>query len=276
MRKRVPAVEGQFYTGNPASLLAQVSMYIDSANIEPSKNRVLGIISPHAGYIYSGPTAGFAFARIRGINVKRAILVGRSHRYLFQGLALADYEVFETSLGNFPVDTTFYETIEKIVPVKRYNAPHQYEHCLEVLLPFLYVSLGILPIVPILLGEEPSLEHYEYGKKIASVATENDIVIASTDLSHYLPESQANKIDNETIEAIKRKDPSELVKGLTTEKYSMCGAPAVLLAMGFSSYFGDYKVIPLDYSTSAKTSGDYSAVVGYTSISFEITSETKN
>jgi len=270
MKKRYPAVEGQFYPANPGSLLAQVSMYIDIAKVEPSQNRVLGIISPHAGYIYSGPTAGYAFARIRGANIKRAILIGRSHRYLFQGLALADYDCFVTSLGEFPIDTSFYEAIEETLPAKRYNAPHQYEHCLEVLLPFLYASLGIIPIVPILLGEEPSLEHFEIGKKLASIADKTDIIIASTDLSHYLPESQANKIDSSTIEAIKLKDPMNLVRGIMTEKYSMCGAPAVLTAMGFSSYFGDYEVILLDYSTSARTSNDYSAVVGYTSISFEI------
>ncbi|MCX8065636.1 MAG: AmmeMemoRadiSam system protein B [Candidatus Hydrogenedentes bacterium] len=270
MGVRYPAVEGQFYPASPASLLAQVSMYIDSAKIEQPKNKVLGIISPHAGYIYSGPTAGYAFARIRGLTVNRVILVGRSHRYLFHGLALADYDSFKTSVGEFPVDNTFYNDIEEIVQAKKYNAPHQYEHCLEVLLPFIYGSLGIVPIVPILLGEEPSLEHYEYGRKIASIANENDLIIASTDLSHYLPESYANKIDKETIEAIKQKNLTDLVEGLATEKYSMCGAPAVLLAMGFSSYFGDYTVTLLDYSTSARTSGDYSSVVGYASISFEL------
>lgn len=273
MKKRYPAVEGQFYPSNPGTLLAQVSMFIDSAKVEPSKNKVLGIVSPHAGYIYSGPTAGHAFARIRGTNAKRAFLIGRSHRYLFYGLALGEYDCFVTPFGEFPVDTSIYETIENLLPAKRYNQPHQYEHCLEVLLPFLYVSLGIIPIVPILLGEEPSLEHYEIGKKLASIANENDIVIASTDLSHYLPESQANKIDNLTIEAIKSKDPKELVSGLSTEKYSMCGAPAVISVMGFASCFGDYEVIHLDYSTSARTSGDYSAVVGYASLSFEIPKE---
>ncbi len=269
MPKRHPAVCGQFYPSNPSTLLAQVSLYIEQSCVSPSPNRVLSIISPHAGYVYSGLSAGFAFSRIRGQQIDRVILVGRSHRYSFDGLALCEYDSFLTPVGEFPVDIDFYNTITKEFPCCINNS-HLYEHCLEVMLPFLFVSNGTLPIVPILLGKEPSQEYFEYGKKLAKISQKRDLLIASTDLSHYLPEEEANKIDTNTIQAILEKDINKIIQGIKNETCSMCGASAVIFAMGFSSYFGDYNTHLLNYTTSGKTSGDYSSVVGYASISFEL------
>ncbi len=273
MSKRHPAVSGQFYPSNPSTLLAQVSMYIEQSGISPSTHRVLSLIAPHAGYMYSGPIAGFAFSRIRGQKVNRVILIGRSHRYAFDGLALCEYDAFLTPLGEFPVDKEFYEKLVKNLPCCTNNS-HLYEHCLEVMLPFVFGSIGTVPIVPILLGKEPSQEHFESGKILASLSKNGDLLIASTDLSHYLPEEEANKIDTNTINTILGKDPREIINGIKNETCSMCGASAVVFAMGYASYFGNYDTHLLNYSTSGKTSGDYSAVVGYASISFEL-NETK-
>ncbi len=269
MQKRLPAVSGQFYPSNPSSLLAQVSMYIEQSGVSPSTHRVLSIIAPHAGYMYSGPTAGFAFSRIRGQKINRVILIGRSHRYSFDGLALCEYDTFSTPLGEFPIDNAFYDKLKKNLPCCINNS-HLYEHCLEVMLPFLFVSIGTVPIVPILLGEEPSQEHFEHGKALASLSQNGDLLIASTDLSHYLPEEEANKIDYYTIQTILEKDIEKIIRGIKNETCSMCGASAVVFAMGYASYFGNYDVHLLNYSTSGKTSGDYSAVVGYASMSFEL------
>lgn len=273
MSKRSPAVSGQFYPANPSTLLAQVSMYIEQSGITPPSHRVLSIIAPHAGYMYSGPTAGFAFSRIRGQKVSRVILIGRSHRYAFDGLALCEYDTFSIPLGEFPVDTAFYEKLMHNLPCCINNS-QLYEHCLEVMLPFVFCSIGTVPIVPILLGKEPSQEHFDYGKILASLSQNGDLVIASTDLSHYLPEEEANKVDNNTIQAILEKDIEKIIRGIKNETCSMCGASAVIFAMGYSSYFGNYDVHFLNYSTSGKTSGDYSSVVGYVSMSFEL-DETK-
>ncbi|MGC9054837.1 MAG: AmmeMemoRadiSam system protein B, partial [Candidatus Hydrogenedens sp.] len=256
MSKRYPAVSGQFYPNNPSTLLAQVSIYIEQSGVSPSPDRVLSIIAPHAGYMYSGLTAGFAFARIRGQKISRIILVGRSHRYTFDGLALCEYESFLTPVGEFPIDTTFNLSLMKHLPCC-VNSAHIYEHCLEVMLPFLYGSIGTIPIVPILLGKEPSQRHLEYGKIIASLSQNGDLVIASTDLSHYLPEKEANQIDTNTIHAILDKDVEKIIQGIEMGTCSMCGASAVILAMGFSSFFGNYDVHLLNYTTSGKTSGDY-------------------
>ncbi len=272
MPKRHPAVSGQFYPPNPSNLLAQVSLYIEQAKVKPSTNRVLSVVSPHAGYMYSGPTAGYAFSRIRGQKINRVVLIGRSHRYYFDGLSIVDYDSFLTPLGEFPIDNDFNEVMKKKLPCCLNNA-HQYEHCLEVMLPFLFGSIGIVPIVPILLGREPSLEYYECGKILASLTKEGDLLIASTDLSHYLPEEEANKIDNNTIQAILDKDIEKIINGIKNETCSMCGASAVIFAMGYSSYFGEYNVYLLNYSTSGKTSGDYTSVVGYASLSFEINND---
>ncbi|HOQ33494.1 MAG TPA: AmmeMemoRadiSam system protein B [Candidatus Hydrogenedens sp.] len=269
MSKRHPAVSGQFYPSNPSTLLAQVSIYIEQSGVSPSSGRVLSIIAPHAGYMYSGPTAGFAFARIRGQKINRVILIGRSHRYTFNGLAICEYESFLTPVGEFPVDEAFNYTLMQKLPFCT-NSSHIYEHCIEVMLPFLYGSIGTVPIVPILLGKEPSQKHFEYGKTLASLSGDGDLLIASTDLSHYLPEKEANQIDTNTIHAILDKDVEKIIRGIESGTCSMCGASAVVFAMGFASYFGNYDVHLLNYTTSGKTSGDYSSVVGYASMSFEL------
>lgn len=273
MSKRHPAVSGQFYPSNPSTLLAQVSMYIEQSNIVPSSHQVTSIIAPHAGYMYSGPTAGFAFARIRNQKINRVILLGRSHRYYFDGLAICDYDSFLTPVGEFPIDIDFYNKLMKKLPCCS-NSSHTYEHCLEVMLPFLFGSVGITPIVPILLGKEPLIEHHEYGNILASLCQDNDLLIASTDFSHYLPEEEANRIDNYTISLILEKDIIKIIDGIKNETCSMCGASAVVFAMGYASYFGNYDVHLLNYSTSGKTSGNYTAVVGYAAMSFELNKTT--
>jgi len=149
------------------------------------------------------------------------------------------------------------------------SEPHILEHGLEVQLPFLYAACGgPVPLVPVLFGSHSSW-HGELGRELANMLTEDDLVIASTDLSHYLSQEKANEIDERTVNAILSKDIDDVGRGIDEQRYSMCGAAAVICAMAFASAIGAGNWQLLDYRTSGEASKDYNQVVGYAAISIE-------
>lgn len=265
---RQAAVAGQFYPADPGKLERMVDSYITAAPVEPAPDNVAAILSPHAGYIYSGPTMGYAFARIRGKRPKRVILLGGSHRYRIPTASVFDKGSFSTPLGDFSVDEAFAEQLSQTFDTCPPD-PHLFEHSLEVMLPFLNSAIGTVPIVPVLFGFPEEDWHERAGEFMASIADPDDLVIASSDLSHYLSEKQANEQDKRTLDAVLTQDCREVVEGLTNDTLSMCGGAAVVAAMAYAAARGAKKWSLLDYRTSAATSGDYSRVVGYAAMTME-------
>lgn len=268
MNARKPSVAGRFYPAAPEQLIRNVNQYITEAPIEPAPEKVVALIAPHAGYLFSGPTAGFAYARVQGKKPKRVILAGCSHRYRIQTASVYESGAFEIPTGTFPIDEPFAREVAKYLKSAN-DIPHDQEHCLEVQLPFLQQALGTVPLVPILFGGPAHTWHVEMGRLLASMIDENDLFIASTDLSHYLPEYEANKIDKRTIEAILSKDTTAVLDGLQIEAFSMCGESAVAVGMAFAMARNAHAWSLLDYRTSATASGDQEHVVGYAAISLE-------
>jgi len=268
MGTRKPAVAGQFYPGHEEDLARMVQQYIDETGLAPAPERVAAVVAPHAGYVYSGRTAAFAFARIRGAKPKRVILLGCSHRYPLATASVFDTGSFESPLGVFPVDEHFAKGLAQEWESESI-LPHQQEHALEVQLPFLWAALGETPIVPVLFGGPATLWHEEAGKRLAALADAGDIVVASTDLSHYLADSAAHQIDKRTLDAVLNKNCAAFCDGLVGGSYSMCGGAAVVAAMAFAKARGAEAWSLLDYQTSGATSGDLDRVVGYAAISME-------
>ncbi len=265
---RQPAVAGQFYPREPESLRRAAAQYIEEANVDPCPDSVTTIVSPHAGYIYSGPTAGHAFARIKGKEPKRAILLGCSHRYYVDTASVYTWGGFDTPLGTFPIDEPFAKTLAKETESTS-SEPHLLEHALEVQLPFLALAVGLVPIVPVLFGGPAGRWHAEVGQRLAEMSDETDLVVASTDLSHYLSEERANAIDQASIAAVLSKDWVTFAKGIEDQTCSMCGASAVTAAMAFALARRADEWRLLDYRTSGAASGDYERVVGYAALSME-------
>ncbi len=265
---RKPTVAGQFYPADPARLRSAVEEYMDSSGVTPALDQVVALIAPHAGYIYSGPTAGYAYARVKGKTPSRVILMGSSHRYRIDGACVFGAGTFETPLGPFPIDEAL---AKKIVgeEVSLSNEPHWNEHSLEVHLPFMHVAMGEAPIVPILFGGPPSGWHDDFGAKLATVAEEGDLVIASTDLSHYLSDDRAKEIDRATTDAVVAGDCKRFAEGIAQNEFSMCGAAAVAVAMAFARERSASERTLLDLRTSAAVAGDYNRVVGYAAITME-------
>jgi len=265
---RSPAVAGRFYSDDHARLRETVEAYIDTSGVQPAPDKVAGLLAPHAGYPYSGPAAGHAYARCKGKVPKRAILLGCSHHVPFAEAAIARAHWFDTPLGSFPVDRAFADQLEQTLDPGP-DAAHGPEHSLEVQLPFLACSTGIVPIVPILFGAPASQWHVDFGDRLAGLLHESDLVIASTDLSHFLSQDEANAIDTRSLEAVLTKNIQEFIDGISEKRYSMCGAAAVAAAMACAQARGADAWRLLDYRTSAGATGDTSRVVGYGAISME-------
>ncbi|HQE83276.1 MAG TPA: AmmeMemoRadiSam system protein B [Candidatus Hydrogenedentes bacterium] len=268
MTRRATAVAGQFYPSSPEKLAGAVRAFMDDSEVQPAPDAVRALIVPHAGYMYSGPTAGFAYQRIKGKQPKRVVLLGCSHRYAISRASVFVDGVFETPLGEFPIDSATARTLAQRTDSQSAE-PHLLEHALEVQLPFLHAACGgPVPLVPILFGSHSSW-HAELGRELADILGQDDLVVASTDLSHYLSQDKANQIDQRTLNAILSKDTDEVGWGIDEQRYSMCGSTAVICAMAFATATGADTWRLLDYRTSADASKDYSQVVGYAAVSME-------
>jgi AmmeMemoRadiSam system protein B len=205
---RLPAVAGQFYPADPEELRTEVNGFLAAAKIV-SEKIPKAIIAPHAGYPYSGPIAGSAYAclaRGRG-RFKRVVLLGPSHFVAFPGLAASSASVFQSPLGPIPVDEEALARARALPQVTTLDAAHQREHSLEVHLPFLQIALGKFKLVPLVVGDaEPN----EVGAVLNELWDGRETcVVISSDLSHYHDYQTAQQMDRETaltIESLNWRD----------------------------------------------------------------------
>ena len=265
---RKAAVAGQFYPAAPEALRRVTQQYIEESGVDPAPESVAAIVSPHAGYVYSGPTAGHAFARIQGKQPGRVVLLGCSHRFYIDTASVYTSGAFETPLGSFPIDEPFAAQLARETNSESVE-PHQLEHSLEVQLPFLAHAVGIVPIVPVLFGGPIRKWHADIGRRLAEMIDPGDLVIVSTDLSHYMSEPEANAVDKHSIDVVLAKDWQAFATGIEDQSCSMCGASAVSAAMACALARNAETWRVLDYRTSGAASGDYSRVVGYAALSME-------
>jgi MEMO1 family protein len=198
---RPPAVAGQFYPGDPVELKLEVTRFLSAANTTAGKIPK-AIIAPHAGYQYSGPIAGSAYACLaRGRSrFKRAVLLGPSHFVGFDGLAASSAAAFASPLGSIPVDEEALARIRTLPQVKTLDAAHRDEHSLEVHLPFLQIALGGFKLVPLVAGAATA---EEIGKVLNELwGGDETCIVISSDLSHYRDYATAQQIDRETARLI--------------------------------------------------------------------------
>lgn len=257
-RVRAAAVAGSFYPSDPAQLRAIVESMLEQARTagdEPSKPPK-AIITPHAGYIYSGPTAAHAYLQLSGgrASIRRVILLGPSHFVPLRGLALPRSSAFETPLGLVPMDPAAEARLRELAQVSISDAPHAREHSLEVQLPFLQVVLDEFELVPLVVGESP-------GSETGAVLDqfwggEETVIVISTDLSHYHDYDTARGIDQRTAEAIETLSTAEI------QPEQACGCRPL---NGMIDAARRHGLTPsrLDLRSSGDTAGPRDAVVGY-------------
>ena len=251
---RNPAVAGLFYPGDSGELRASVQTLLDQVGAQPGP-APKALIAPHAGYVYSGPVAASAYARLRPCHERytRVILLGPCHRVATSGLALSGADVFRTPLGDVPLDKGAIATLAPY-KVREFEPAHQFEHCLEVHLPFLQIVLGTFTLVPLVIGDAAPAT-------VAAVLNslwggEETLVVVSSDLTHYLAYAQACARDRRTCEAIERLQADRIEQG------DACGATPVRGLLIEARRRG-MQVTTLDLRNSGDTASGKDQVVGY-------------
>lgn len=263
---RIAAVAGMFYPSSPRKLEDEVRMLLDTSKPQKNIERVKGIVSPHAGYIYSGPTAAFAFNAVSDKNYKTVIIISPSHREYFPGISIYDGDAYETPLGAVPINN---EMRERLVADSKLIFSgilgHRAEHAVEVQLPFLQVTMKDFSIVPIVMGDQNKHCVNELAGKLAEVLDERTLIVASSDLSHYYSKADANRLDSIVEKRISTFDYEGLLADLETRKCEACGGGAIVSMMKAADMIQSKKSLVLSRSDSGDVSGDNSQVVGYLS-----------
>jgi len=262
-------VAGAFYPSDPLELSASVDFSISQAKVSlPENIRVLGVISPHAGYAYSGIVAGFSYKAIKGRDFNRVILLGPAHFYPFRGISVYPQGKFVVPIGSLSVDREFTQKILSLDFADSLTAAFEREHSLEVQLPFIIKSLGPkVKIVPVLFGTV----NYSQIKQLAGLLYQllqqdkKSLIIVSSDFSHYFTYQQASVMDKRTASYIRQIDPQGLAECVSMGKCQACGIYPILTFLEILKKYKSAQIKILKYANSGDTFGSKSKVVGYVS-----------
>ena len=267
MKIRSPRVAGSFYPSDREKLKNNLSEYFDNSQVFEKFNDIYGIISPHAGHIYSGLVAAYSYKIIKNSKIRKFIILAPSHQNFFQGFSIYPGDCYSTPLGNINLCK---EVITKLLSNKNIrlsNQGHEGEHSLEVQLPFLqYMFNNTFEIVPIVIGDfSPDMldsladSLYELSKD------EEFLVIASSDLSHFHSYEIARQIDGHLLELLESYDLDKIKSGILNNSIEACGITTIYTLMKFASMGDEAKLKIVDYRNSGDTAGDKFRVVGYAS-----------
>lgn len=258
---RPAAVAGAFYPGDASALADEVRRCLRAAGAAvPGERPPKAIIAPHAGYIYSGPVAGNAYARVAPLRgkVSRVVLAGPAHRVHVRGAAVPAAVAFATPLGDIPLDLAALQRLRSLPFVEVSDSAHAIEHSLEVHLPFLQVVLGDFLLVPVVVGGASPGQVAELLDTVWG--GEETLVVVSSDLSHFLPYAGARARDRRTADAILALEP-------TLDPEDACGAAPANGLLEVARRRG-LEVALVDLRNSGDTAGGRGQVVGYGSFVF--------
>lgn len=279
-KKRPPAVAGMFYPDSPRELKFLIDQCFRNSPYGPgrsppatSKRTIYGIVSPHAGYVYSGSIAANGFYEVSSSDFQHIVMVGPNHYGLGSGVATMREGVWETPLGNVEVSSELSMEISNRSGITDFDDfAHSKDHCLEVQLPFLQYTKQDFKIVPIVLMMQDIETAFDLGKAIADSVNnqnfESTLLIASSDLTHYEPNAEAHRKDGELIKTMLALDVHKFYAVLERLDVSACGYGAIASIMIAAKSLGATRGELLRYATSGDVTGDTSAVVGYSSIVF--------
>jgi AmmeMemoRadiSam system protein B len=263
---RPPQVAGYFYPSNPEKLRKDVKLLLDEAKPKEKVNNIFGIVSPHAGYIYSGKTAAHAYNLLVGKKYKRVVIISPSHSEYFPGISIFEGDAYETPLGRLKVDKEFSEKLETEdgIIFKGFEG-HRREHALEVQLPFLQYVLEEFNIVPVVMGEQSKRNIDALAKKLAEVANDETLIVASSDMSHFYSKSKADKLDSVVEKRVKEFDFNSLQNDLTDRNCEACGGGPIVVLMKAAKLKNIQHSMVLHRSDSSDVTGEEKEVVGYLS-----------
>jgi AmmeMemoRadiSam system protein B len=266
---RPSPIAGQWYPADPLRLATSVDGYLNSALLPEIAGEVVAIMAPHAGHRYSGPVAGYAFATLRGMKPDLVAVVSPMHYPYAQPLLTTAHSAYETPLGTIPIHKEALQSLDAILQdelgyglaaIK--NDP---EHSLEIELPFLQRVLGEgVRLLPIMVRDQSLRTAQGLGRALAkTLQGYSAILVASTDLSHFFPQSTAKILDEEVLRQVEAFDPEGVLLAEAEGRGFACGHGALAAVLWAAKDLGADSVKVLHHATSGDVTGDYGQVVGY-------------
>jgi AmmeMemoRadiSam system protein B len=266
---RPSSIAGQWYPGDARRLSSSVDGYMTAASQPEIKGQIIAAIVPHAGHIYSGPVAGYAFAAMRGLTPDLVVVISPSHYPYPQPLLTTAHQAYSTPLGSIRVDQEAVQALDAALQTELgfglSAVRRDPEHSLEIELPFVQRTFSNeYRLLPVMVRDQSLRTVSGLGKGLAAVLRGRDaILIASTDLSHFYTQQQAKELDGELLRRVEAFDPDAVLNAEEEGVGFACGRGAVAAVLWAAKALGADKVRILHYATSGDVTGDTSEVVGY-------------
>lgn len=259
---RSSVIAGTWYPGTKGELQRTVQDYLNRAELVELGGELVALISPHAGYIYSGQVAAYAYKQVEGASYDVVAVISPVHRMPMGTFAVTAADAYETPLGLVHLDQELVAALGQKIKVTRVGFDG--EHSLEIQLPFLQVALGEFRLLPVMLGDQSLPVCRQLGAALAKVLEgKKALLVASTDLSHFYPYRRAVQLDQVMLSYIDNFDPEGLAQALAAERTEACGGGPVIAVMLAAQALGANRGRVLHYANSGDVTGDHSQVVGY-------------
>jgi AmmeMemoRadiSam system protein B len=266
---RPSPIAGQWYPGDARRLADSVDRYLEAAGQPKPEGEIIAIMVPHAGHMYSGPVAGYAFAALHGLAPELVAVVSPMHYPYSQALLTTAHTHYATPLGQIPVDREAVKTLDAhlqselgfgLTPIK-----NDREHSLEIELPFLQRSIKPgFKLLPVMVLEQTVQVTRALGSALAkTLAGRQALLVASTDLSHFYDQNTANMLDVEMLRCVEAFDPERVIRVEDEGKGFACGRGALAAVLWAAKALGANHVQVLRHATSGDVTGDFDRVVGY-------------
>ena len=265
------SLAGSFYPANKEQLERDIKDYLDKVDKGVSSKQILGIISPHAGYYYSGQCAAYGFKALQKVDFNRVIVIAPCHRYRGFDYSIGDFDSLHTPLGDLKIDV---EIVSKLLEIEGFESlPDVYigENAFETQLPFIAYIKPSVKVVPILLGNqsmESSIKLANHLNDVFDKDFSGTVIVASSDLSHYYNSNIAEVLDSNLIELVENNELSQLDTALQEGEVEARGIGPVMTLMKLAELQNHQNTEILNYTHSGQISGEQQQVVGYVSIAF--------
>lgn len=265
---RKPVIAGTWYPDDPAALREEITGFLDEASVNDIPRKPLAIISPHAGYTYSGRVAAHAYKAIVGRAYSTVVVISPSHRAYFPYVSVWPKGSYSTPLGNIEVDEALCKKFMDASVIFTDNTrPHDSEHALEIQLPFLQTVLPSFRLCPLIMGQQDLELCLELsGALKSSIDNPDDVlIVASSDLSHFHPAGTAEAMDARVARNIEQMSVQSLENDLKDSQSEACGGGPIMTALSYAKDLGRTEARILKYAHSGHITGDNTSVVGYLS-----------
>jgi len=262
---RPSPIAGTWYEGNSKVLAAHVDEYLEAVKLPEIKGNIIAVIAPHAGHVYSGAVAAYAFAALRGLKPDLVAVLSPFHNLASYPLITTKHQAYSTPLGNIEVDQGALTELQTHLDIPITPIANDREHSLEIELPFLQrVLKNEFKLLPIMVRAQEPVVAQKLGHALAqTLKDKNAFMVASTDLSHFYDQRTAKVLDTEMLKRFESLDPESVFEAEWSRKGFACGHSAVASMLWAARELGADAVQILNYATSGDITGDYSSVVGY-------------